>query len=214
LIGYSNDPTKLTGEIMNQEDTLRKAKLKNNSLVICYIYLNAMWLSYMFGKYQLAAEMADNSNIHEVVTSKIEVCNYEFCRGLIALALEFETREKKWRKNALDSIAKLKEWSDSVPWNFEHKLELLNAEFYFLSGDKRKAAQLYDHSISLAHEHRFIHDEALICERAGHFQSFLNNNITASEYYTRSYQCYMKWGAEAKALHVQQFLTSSSKSKE
>ena len=85
------------------------------------------------------------------------------------------------------------------PWNFAHKDRLLGAEIaYKLEEDLELAALAYDQAISLAGEHRFLHEEALACELAGLFHAEEVRPTLAADYLERARKHYGEWGALAK----------------
>lgn len=52
-------------------------------------------------------------------------------------------------------------------WNFQNQAELLQAEWYYTTGDLDAAESLYKSSIVTAHDRKFIHEEATALELFG-----------------------------------------------
>ena len=63
---------------------------------------------------------------------------------------------------------KMKTWNEHCSWNFEAKMLLLEAEKKSIEGKIEQAETLYLRSIYSASSHKFINDEAIASELAGH----------------------------------------------
>mmetsp|Transcript_31442 Transcript_31442/g.47743 ORF Transcript_31442/g.47743 Transcript_31442/m.47743 type:complete len:1275 (+) Transcript_31442:33-3857(+) len=211
LVSYSEDPTVLTGELMDQEVVLKDALENDYHNTVHLIYCLRLWMAYLFGKDELAATMIDQCKSTNSAFSGARTTitvNETFYCGLASTTLFMKTRKKKFESLAYSSIKKMKKFAEDNSWNFSHKVKLLDAEIFVLKQDIDMAKKTYNEAIELAGKHRFIHEQALACERAGTFHSMLGNHITADEYFRRSHELYLKWGAKCKADDVRKkFLT-------
>ena len=54
--------------------------------------------------------------------------------------------------------------------------------------------------------HRFINEEALACELAGHFFLKVGDNETAIQYFLQAHEKYHEWGAVAKSNLIFEFV--------
>uniref|UniRef100_A0A7S4NFI6 Anaphase-promoting complex subunit 5 n=2 Tax=Odontella aurita TaxID=265563 RepID=A0A7S4NFI6_9STRA len=207
LLGRSADPTKLVGEEMDEDNLLENAEVVGNqALVVSIIYFYKMWLLFLFGEYELAGQMAEKCESESIEEHMVHrfgiVCNHAFYRGLIALVLSRDQDTTKYATIIEKAMEQMKAWASLTAWNCQHKVELLTAECEYYAGNFNDAAIAYDHAAELAAKHRFVHEEALSLERAGIFYLETGNQPVASDYFSRAHDCYMKWGACSKAMHL------------
>lgn len=205
LLGRSANPTRLVGEEMD-EDTVLENIESGRAYMDTQICFLRMWLQYIFGEYELAAETASrNGNVEDQHVAKFGlVCNHVFFSGLAALAMARKEERHKWNNIINETIERMKIWTTSCQWNCQHKFELMSAECAYLDGDIHAATEMYGSAVATAAKHRFVHEEALALERAGIFHLENGNDVTAAELFQRAHSCYLKWGACSKAMHIQQ----------
>jgi hypothetical protein len=79
---------------------------------------------------------------------------------------------------------------------------LYQAEMAALEGKTDQAKTAYNHAISTAARHAFLHDRALANERAGEFFLQIDDLDWATYYLRDAHQLYLDWGALAKAAHL------------
>lgn len=203
LLGHSDNPTELEGECISNQEDLAKSIVENHlhGVTQNYFFIR-MWLAYLFRRDDLAAQMATRCRTFRL---KPEILvDTTFYVGLIAVRRvngkrQGEPDDIDWRSIALESKEKLKNLAQLCPWNFAHKDRLLGAEIaYKLEEDLELAALAYDQAISLAGEHRFLHEEALACELAGLFHAEEVRPALAADYLERARKHYGEWGALAK----------------
>ena len=84
-------------------------------------------------------------------------------------------------------------------WNAENKALLLEAECNFAKGDIPRAKTAYEQSIQSAHQHKFIHEEALANELYGIFCVEAGDLYKGNELLGRARNLYEEWGAKKKA---------------
>ena len=164
-----------------------------------------MCLGYLFGRYELAAEMAEQRR--EI--SKIRplrggsYVSEIFYSGLIAVQMAKRNDPGEWKEIIAESIATFTSWTATSKTNFRHKLRLLEAEnLYYLSNDRDAAAVAFQDAITLAGERGFINDQALASERAGMFYTEMGDSPTASQHFQNAHTYYLAWGATNKANDV------------
>jgi predicted ATPase/class 3 adenylate cyclase len=88
--------------------------------------------------------------------------------------------------------------------NYKHRHDLMLAEYLQLTGENDEASKIYSSAIRFAQENKFMHDEALAWERAGHFYKSIKRMEVVSFYYTNAYKTYSRWGALAKLEQMKQ----------
>ncbi|KAL7531691.1 hypothetical protein ACHAXR_008840 [Thalassiosira sp. AJA248-18] len=136
-----------------------------------------------------------------------------FADGLIALymAREHGRDEHQWILIAEGMIETMKKWTCSgSKWNFENKLYLLEAEYFFLMGDDKSALEKYCASIAAAKSHRFIHEEALANFHLANYHIYKGRNSDALAKFSQARNCYEQWGAWNFVNRMKDAIISSS----
>jgi PAS domain S-box-containing protein len=89
-------------------------------------------------------------------------------------------------------------WAENCPATFANRAALVGAEIARLEGRELDAMRLYEEAAHSAHEHGFVHNEALANELAGRFylERGLEKNGFAHLHDARA--CYALWGADGK----------------
>ena len=120
-----------------------------------------------------------------------------------------DSERSRWIEKGEKVLTKMKYWSELSSWNWESKMVLLEAEKMYTAGKFDQAALLYERSIRLAHDHKFMNDEAIACELAGVFFCEQGlSDIKGEALLLHSVQCYTTWGALAVARRVETFIVS------
>lgn len=193
---------------MNQEEFLGLATAaQNKNSVYCLTCLR-LWLAYLFEMYEVAADMIETllelpslSSGHRIRGTSIVIETFYTC--LVAINMERRGDDRRrWRVIIDYTLQKMIRWEHHSSWNFQHRVELLQAEIAFLDNDRESAAKLFDRAIHNAGKHGFLSEKALALDRAGLFSLKLDNKITAREYFIRSKELYVSWGATGKANHI------------
>lgn len=83
---------------------------------------------------------------------------------------------------------------------------LLLAEEQFTKGNFDEVGPLYDAAISSAKQHKFLSEEALANELAGHFYLDTGNKLKSIPYFSQAFQKYSEWGAVVKANTLTKYL--------
>lgn len=87
-------------------------------------------------------------------------------------------------------------------WNFEHKFELLNAEYSFCNGSLEDAKDSYEKAIMKSHECKFLNDEALAHELAAKFYLDTGDIDSSQNHFRLAHKKCIEWGAMNKANHL------------
>eukprot|EP00563_Minutocellus_polymorphus_P009506 CAMPEP_0181023288 /NCGR_PEP_ID=MMETSP1070-20121207/1972_1 /TAXON_ID=265543 /ORGANISM="Minutocellus polymorphus, Strain NH13" /LENGTH=1457 /DNA_ID=CAMNT_0023100295 /DNA_START=2921 /DNA_END=7294 /DNA_ORIENTATION=+ len=217
--GVENPPTVCFTADQNHMVSVCASKNLKNSLR--KVYCNRMWLAYLYRRYDLAAEFATKNQKFAAgnpIYAPIETIMETLYLGLVAFAVlrervrlgdsSFDGGEK-WTKISTDVINKISRWNEEdSSWNFQNKIDLLNAEQAFTDGDYPRALEKYESSIGNAGKHGFINELALACERLGLFHQSIGNTIEAQMHLMLSKQHYRTWGATRKADDVHHLIQS------
>ena len=87
---------------------------------------------------------------------------------------------------------------------------LLQAEEQFCSRNFERTETLYDAAILSSKTHKFVNEEALANELAGHFYLETGRRNRSLHYFSQAFEKYNEWGAVAKATTLTQYLDEES----
>ncbi len=202
LLGRAESPHRIIGESYNEEKMLPIHQQANDSLAICYLYLNKLVLCYLFEQYDQAVENAAISEDHLGLAMGMQMgANLCFYDSLAQLAV-FPHREKRDQDRILEKVMtnqqRMKTSARHAPMNYQHKYYLVEAEYARVLGKDEEARTYYDRAIDLAHENGYVHEEALANELAGKFHVARNQDRLARHYLRDAHYTYLRWGAAAK----------------
>ncbi|MEH2045848.1 ATP-binding sensor histidine kinase [Nostoc sp.] len=202
LLGMSDKPCFLIGEIYDEVTMLPLHQAANQTSIICQLHFCKLLLCYLFGNYQ---EALKNAGVVEKyltsVTGLVLIPTFYFYESLTNLALYKDcsiTEQKLIIERVMEAHKKLKKWAESAPQNYAHKYNLVEAESFRILGQKTEAIELYDRAISLAQENGYIQEEGLSNELAAKFYLDWGKEKVAQAYMQEAYYCYARWGAKAK----------------
>lgn len=123
---------------------------------------------------------------------------YDALADLAIYAGAAPTERKQIIKRVWISLKKLKECAHHTPIDYQHKLDLVEAEWLRVLGKKAEAMELYDRAIAGAKANEYLNEEALACELAAKFYLSLGREKIARLYMIDAYDCYVRWGEQAK----------------
>ncbi|KAL9184866.1 hypothetical protein ACHAXT_002643, partial [Thalassiosira profunda] len=114
--------------------------------------------------------------------------------------------QSKYRTLGERAVNHAAEMTSISRWNYESKAMLLQAELFYVDGDLLSAEAAYKASIMSAHEHKFVHEEALAYELHGVFcveNGMVTNGL---EQLRHAKQKYEHWGATNVATRLQRYI--------
>jgi predicted ATPase len=210
LIGPCEHPTKLTGKAMNERNIRRIAKEKNNRWLEALMDYWRFQLSYLFGHYEEAAEIAETTmDIGvKVGQSSQHVPRHSFMVGMVAAALAVRGTTKKIRRKnqklATSMVKRLQSWVSAGNGNCVHMARLLDAEIAAAKLNNRSAEELYQSAIAAASRSGYLNDQALAHERAAVYfiETYKNDHYWAAYHLGNAVHCYREWGAETKVAQL------------
>ena len=134
-----------------------------------------------------------------VAQAKVSPSDFHVC-------LCFLGRHKAWSEGDRDRTltivqTKLKKMhlrAHAAPMNYQHKVDLVEAERFRVLGEMARAAPLYEKAIEGARRNRYMHEEALANEMAAEFYLDLGSSWIAGMYLKEAASAYRRWGAWAK----------------
>ncbi|MDA0866634.1 MAG: serine/threonine-protein kinase PknK [Cyanobacteria bacterium] len=167
-----------------------------------------MFLHYLFGRTEAAlAAAAQAQPVLDAATSAPPWPVHAWVEALCWLAHGSSTPPKLPHHvvRKVQAVRKpLRRWAHHAPANYEAAYHLLEGEYNRAIGKVTLALSHLQKAIQAAHTYERLHEEAIAHERLGHLYLQLEQSIAASGHLTQSYLCYRLWGADAKALQLQQ----------
>mmetsp|Transcript_48575 Transcript_48575/g.146497 ORF Transcript_48575/g.146497 Transcript_48575/m.146497 type:complete len:886 (-) Transcript_48575:474-3131(-) len=208
LLGKSNNPVVITGEIMDEEAFLRSEMAKQTcGRVEAIVADHKLQLAYLFGRHEIAAEAAQKCRQRfrtgTDTKTRFMSCVNAYYDGLNAIALARQTGRSNWRHIAKDALKTMKKWTRYAPHNSLHKVMLLEAEILAIKGKATKARAMFDSAIVAAQTQRFKQELGISCERTAIFLLNIGSKEEAFEYYRRALSAFRDWEALAKVKHVE-----------
>ena len=208
LLGESENPTTLAGEIYQEGDRLQVLIADKQLTLVFILSFLKSFLSYMFGDYDSAIENGNIARAHNAgVTGSLFVPTEMFYSSLTratALDLMEPSQQEKERQDIEECMAKLKHWAKYAPDNYQHKCDLVEAELARQGDRFIEAIELYNSAIAGAKENSYIQEEALANELAAKFYLDWGKETYAALHMQEAYYCYARWGAKAKTQDLEQ----------
>lgn len=103
-----------------------------------------------------------------------------------------------WRDLMERSRTQLAHYAQDCPYNFAHKLHILDGELLLLEGRTLDAADLFEQAAQEARASGFVRDEALAHELGGRVWWNSGRRLTARGHLEAAIRCYALWGASRK----------------
>lgn len=213
LMGDGKDPWALKGEAFDETVMLPQYQASNNLLGLFCFHLHKLMLCYWFNQPEQAIEHAQQAvDYLSGVTAQATVPVFYFYDSLARLSESVfdggsATLERSDPSSNLEVIhenrAKLDHWAQFCPENFQHKLDLIDAEYHARLGQKLEAIEAYDHAIQGAKKNQYVQEEALANELAAKFYLNWGKEQAAVGYLQTAYYCYARWGAKAKTADLE-----------
>ncbi|NEO84168.1 MAG: PAS domain S-box protein [Spirulina sp. SIO3F2] len=203
LLDESERSIVLTGT--NLEETKIIAYFEKNSdfVGLNFLYYCKLILCYWFGELEIAQHCTTKIRYHFASGAGmiIEPIFY-FYDSLLVLSDEYNIQEetsKKRSERIEENQSKLQQlWANYAPMNYQHKVDLVEAEKCRVSGQRLEAIEMYDRAIAGAKVNKYIQEEALANELAAKFYLDWGKTKIAATYMQDAYYGYTHWGAKAK----------------
>ena len=202
LLGRSEDPCELKGQAYEEDVLLPTVHQSDDRLLLHLLYINKLYLNYLFGRYDVSLENANKAAQYlDGVTGMVTVAVFYFYDSLVRLSSQLDL-PKIERELLLNQVIcnqeKMAVWASHASENFQHKYYLVEAEYYRTQGKKIEAIEMYDRAIAGAKANEYIQEEALANELAAKFYLDWGKEKIAQTYMVEAYYCYARWGAKAK----------------
>ncbi|MDJ1184653.1 EAL domain-containing protein [Roseofilum casamattae] len=216
LTETTEEPWCLQGTIYDEIQATEFFQNNRNLVGLFFHYLKKLHLSYLFGNLLAAVNCLEEAEKYcAAVGSYLPLTEFVFLASLTSVALagsmtdrealRMQNRDRIWHLNRAETwLDRLKLWSTHAPMNFQHKVDLVEAEKCRVLGQKLEAIERYDRAIAGAKENKYLQEEALANERAALFYLDWGKETIAIAYLQNAYYGYARWGATAKVRDLEQ----------
>ncbi|KPA15556.1 stage II sporulation protein E [Candidatus Magnetomorum sp. HK-1] len=213
LSGLTENKFDFRNDRYSEHELIEMCETGNDALSLFTYYTYKSFVLYLYLEYHDSLQYAERA-LHYMTGATGLICqaDHTFYHSLVLTALpQNAAGDSQILLNEYQQ--RLKTWADNCPENFLHKYLLVKAEIARINGEDLEAMDLYDQSISSAHEQGFTQNEAIANELYAKFMMKKGKEEIANLYFIKAYDCYLKWGAirkveELKKKYPQFFLPS------
>mmetsp|Transcript_35428 Transcript_35428/g.62191 ORF Transcript_35428/g.62191 Transcript_35428/m.62191 type:complete len:395 (-) Transcript_35428:148-1332(-) len=208
VCSYLSGRTNVEVDVKSFDELTSIAEKINSASLLWQTFVNQMALNFWMRDYKNVVKLSEKYS-EEHPSSQQKHSLYVFrtlFEGVAYLNLARDTKQAKWKILGEKAVTWMSQLESMSKWNFENKSKLLQAELHYLEGDLESAEAFYKASIKSAHEHKFIHEEALACELYGIF--CIENHVAdeGTKQLHIALDKYKQWGAMKKADQLQLFI--------
>ncbi|MGD1701585.1 trifunctional serine/threonine-protein kinase/ATP-binding protein/sensor histidine kinase [Dapis sp. BLCC M229] len=202
LLENPETPLILSGKAFQEQELIPDLTAANDLWGLYFFHLYKLMLAYLLGEVESARYHAVEGRKYLVATlgAATEPVFYFYdSLSLIAMFRFLPSKTSDTIEKVTENQIKLQQqWANHAPMNYQHKVDLVEAEKCQVLGQKLEAMELYDRAIFGAKENEYIQEEALANELAAKFYLEWGKETIAEAYLQKAYYCYTKWGAKAK----------------
>jgi len=196
LRNLSDNPTLLKGEVMDQDEELKKVEGYGKTMTLRDINTMRLMLSCVYGDWETAEEMMD---MLEPFMDTLEpfVVRSHLRRTYVGLAGFALSGKGGLKKRKYLNMAKkvLKSFTQEMKFGSVNAFPVVA----MLEAEASPSKEKYDRAITACARLGLVHHEAYMCERAGDY-FFKRNDEGWSEFYVaQAILLYGEWGATGKA---------------
>ncbi len=207
LQGYTENPTILSGEMFEETELMSQLLSAQNLSGLQYLYSCKLQLCFLFHEIESAQEQTVQAR--KYLSSTIGTVNepifyfYDSLTALAGLKSASELTSEILQRVEKNQAQLQQYWANYAPMNYQHKVDLVEAEKCRVLGQKTEAIELYDRAIAGAKANEYIQEEAIANELAAKFYLNWGKEKVAASYMQEAYYCYSQWGAAAKVAHLE-----------
>lgn len=201
LMGQSEDPLKLTGELFRAEKEIKQWTKTGNTRAMFHFYSCQLDLAYYFDDLELAKDMASRLQIgiKDQTGPGVWVPSRLMFHGLVMFAVYRKEKQRSYLRKAKRIVKICENLAARGCVNMPPYVSLLRAEQAATidPNDIGKVQKAFDLSIVIAGRAGILNIRALSNELA--FKFFLDRDpLTAKSYFKQALDLYAEWGAKAK----------------
>ncbi len=207
LLEPTAEPDRLCSQDYDETVMIALHLKANQGLALCQLYLNKLFLSYLFHRYEQGLE---NARLTEqylgAVAGFMHVSLFSFYDALLQLAI-YPTVSETEQLSILDRVTahqeKLAQWAVHAPSNQSHRCALVAAERCRVLGQNAEASEHYDLAIARAKANDYVQEAAIANELAARFYLGWGKERIAQHYLIEAYYGYAHWGAKTKVADLE-----------
>jgi histidine kinase len=201
------DPCALSGDTFDDGRMLTIYERSGDKGSQFNIYFFRMMLAFHFGRSEDALHYARAAEpLFQSVMGTLSAAVFYFYYGLVLID-RYPAASRAERSTIKKQVAKIlkrfQKWSTAAPMNFQHKLDLIMAEWLAATGKLFQAQTHYDSAIAGARQEQYLHEEALANELAARFHLKHARQTAGHAYMKRARYTYERWGATAKVRQLE-----------
>ena len=200
LMGDAVEPNELNGELFSEAEAQDLKEAGQNLHYLFHLYVAQAFLHLLFREPRRALEAFSAANaIMESGRTQLITPHFCFYYSLALLSPELDSRTLPQRLEKVEeNLNLMRLWTNLVPENFQHQVELVEAELARCMGQDDEVVKHYDQAIVHARTNGYIHESAIAAELAAEY--FLDHleTLAAIPYLHTAYSSYLAWGAMAK----------------
>ncbi|SMF60059.1 protein kinase domain-containing protein [Pseudobacteriovorax antillogorgiicola] len=202
LLGDCEDPFILKGKAYDENKMIPIYKEKKHNVCLYMTYLVKTIISYLLHDRKGARRNADLTKEYLTFLGHPNHLMFYFFDSLIYIDDIDNTPSKLIKKNlerqVRSNLKLLHHWAKTAPFNYMPKALIVEAELARVNKRYAKAEKLYEQSMDMAHENRFLLDEAIATELTSRFWREKGKAKIANMYLHDAYTLYQKWGSQSK----------------
>lgn len=206
LAGFSKNPLRLSGEIMQDEVLVRECYELQYDRAVLKINHCRILLAYFFGDFSGGYSMMESSINQDVLRKEgsHSLLAYVLAvKGLLFVEHSRLCSKKKSLRKAEKINQLMRKWYTQGATSIFHFIALLKAEITSVVSPT-SAKRAFEEAISAAKKNEAIHIEAMANERAAIFYLNANNMQKAIEYMIEARRLYTEWGAICKVDYLKE----------
>ncbi|MEH2109002.1 trifunctional serine/threonine-protein kinase/ATP-binding protein/sensor histidine kinase [Nostoc sp.] len=206
LLGLAEHTTLLSGKALEETEFLQQLQSAKDGYGLYIFHLYKLMLCFLFGEIEPAKNHAIEVRRYFMAGAGLvtEPVFYLYDSLLTLAQLNPQLDEtSEALQGVIENQTKLQQWAYHAPMNYQHKVDLVEAEKCRVLGQKAEAIEFYDKAITLAKANEYTQEEALANELAAKFYLDWGKERIAGEYMIAAYYAYARWGAKAKVADLE-----------
>ncbi|QHG19619.1 AAA family ATPase [Nostoc sp. ATCC 53789] len=206
LLGLAEHTTLLSGKALEETEFLQQLQSAKDGYGLYIFHLYKLMLCFLFGEIEPAKNHAIEVRRYFMAGAGLvsEPVFYLYDSLLTLAQLNPQLDEtSEALQGVIENQTKLQQWAYHAPMNYQHKVDLVEAEKCRVLGQKAEAIEFYDKAIALAKANEYTQEEALANELAAKFYLDWGRQRIAGDYMIEAYYAYARWGAKAKVADLE-----------